>query len=128
MKRQITTLAVLAGLTLPAGAEDEQKKKEQPARPAVTKKTPDELPDGIARFNGMLIGRLVKKDVEKGTFILNVDAVPRVWRNSKAENQTNPRLGFEGYTASCAWRGGAGRDRRCAHGRYLRIESSRGFV
>ena len=34
----------------------------------------------------MLVGRLVTKDVEKGTFILNVDAVPRVWRNSKAEN------------------------------------------
>ncbi len=82
MKRQITTLAVLAGLTMPAAAEDEQQKKEQPARPVITKKTPDELPDGIARFNGMLVGRLVKKDVEKGTFILNVDAVPRVWRNS----------------------------------------------
>jgi hypothetical protein len=86
MKLQIAALAVLVGLTLPAAAEDEQKKKEQPARPAVTKKTPDELPDGIARFNGMLVGRLVKKDVEKGTFLLNVDAVPRVWRNSKAEN------------------------------------------
>ena len=86
MKRHITALAVLAGLTMPAAAEDEQQKKERPARPAITKKTPDELPDGIARFNGMLVGRLVKKDVEKGTFILNVDAVPRVWRNSKAEN------------------------------------------
>ena len=32
----------------------------------------------------MLVGRLVKKDVERGTFIVNVDAVPRVWRNSKA--------------------------------------------
>jgi hypothetical protein len=34
----------------------------------------------------MLVGRLVKKDVEKGTFVINVDAVPRVWRNSKARS------------------------------------------
>jgi hypothetical protein len=45
-----------------------------------------ELPAGIRRFNGMVVGRLVSKDVEKGTFVITVDAVPRVWRNSKAEN------------------------------------------
>ncbi len=44
------------------------------------------LPKAAQRFNGMLVGRLVKKDVEKGTFVLNVDAVPRVWRNSKAKS------------------------------------------
>jgi hypothetical protein len=69
-------------LSLPA-LGDEPKTQ---ARPPVTKKTADELPGGIKRFNGMLVGRLVKKDVEKGTFLVNVDAVPRVWRNSKAEN------------------------------------------
>ena len=44
----------------------------------------NEFPSGAKSFNGMLVGRLVSKDVEKGTFIIKVDAVPRVWRNSKA--------------------------------------------
>ncbi|MBC8351881.1 MAG: hypothetical protein H8E66_07820 [Planctomycetes bacterium] len=86
MRRLITTIAVFATLTFPAAAEDEQQKKEQPNRSTKTKNTRDDLPEGAARFNGMLVGRIVKKDVEKGTFIVNVDAVPRVWRNSKAEN------------------------------------------
>ena len=47
---------------------------------------PGKLPEGIHQFNGMLVGRLVSKDVERGTFVVAVDAVPRVWRNSKAEN------------------------------------------
>lgn len=86
MKRQIAILAIFAGLTLPVAAEDEPQTKEQPRRPPITKKTADELPDGMARFNGMVVGRLVTKDIEKGTFIVHVDAVPRVWRNSKAAN------------------------------------------
>ena len=50
------------------------------------KSTPDALPDSMQHFNGMLLGRLAAKDVEKGTFVVRVDAVPRVWRNSKAED------------------------------------------
>ena len=80
--KQLTAIALVAGMTMPVVADD--KEKEQ--RPPVTKTTPDELPSGIQRFNGMLVGRLVKKDIEKGKFLVNVDAVPRVWRNSKAEN------------------------------------------
>lgn len=45
-----------------------------------------ELPDGIKNFNGMLVGRLVSKDPEKGTFQVQVDAVPRVWENNKAKD------------------------------------------
>jgi hypothetical protein len=41
---------------------------------------------GVQRFNGMLVGRLVSKDVEKGTFVARIDRVSRVWRNSKANN------------------------------------------
>lgn len=89
MRRQLITLALLTSLELPAGAEEERS-KEQPQRPPITKKTADELPRVAQRFNGMIVGRLVKKDVEKGTFIINVDAVPRVWRNSKAEQSDWP--------------------------------------
>jgi hypothetical protein len=41
---------------------------------------------GVQRFNGMLVGRVVSKDVEKGQFEVTVDRVSRVWRNSKANN------------------------------------------
>ena len=44
------------------------------------------MSSGVQRFNGMLVGRLVSKDVEKGTFVAKIDRVSRVWRNSKAEN------------------------------------------
>ena len=84
-RNQIISVLLACFLSAPVGA-DEKKPDSPDKRPAITKKTPDELPAGIKRFNGMLVGRLVEKDVEKGTFILNVDAVPRVWRNSKAEN------------------------------------------
>ena len=86
MRRQMVITLILAGLTLPTAAEEERQEKAPTKRSPLTKKTPDELPDGMVRFNGMLIGRLANKDVEKGTFIVNVDAVPRVWRNSKAAN------------------------------------------
>lgn len=41
---------------------------------------------GFQRFNGMLVGRLISKDVEKGQFQIEVDRVSRVWRNSRASN------------------------------------------
>lgn len=44
----------------------------------------DPLPAELKNFNGMLLGRLVTKDVERGSFVVQVDAVPRVWRNSRA--------------------------------------------
>lgn len=85
MKRSLAILTLLAGLVLPVIAQ-EKTQKEEPQRAPVAKKTADALPEAALRFNGMIVGRLVKKDVEKGTFIINVDAVPRVWRNSKAES------------------------------------------
>lgn len=53
---------------------------------AELKTTPDEIPAAMKEFNGMLVGRLAAKDIEKGTFVVLVQAVPRVWRNSKSEN------------------------------------------
>ena len=84
MCKQFVMLVVLAGWAMPATAQENQ--QSPPASAAELKSTPDDLPEGIHNFNGMLVGRLAAKDVEKGTFLVRVDAVPRVWRNSKAEN------------------------------------------
>ena len=45
-----------------------------------------ELPDGMQKFSGMLIGKLVKRDIERGTFSVKVDYVARVWENNKARS------------------------------------------
>ncbi|XZE56180.1 M56 family metallopeptidase [Planctomycetaceae bacterium SH139] len=85
MKSQLSALAVLIGLSAPLVADEPQ--SQNPAQQlAELKSTPDELPAGIKRFNGMLVGRLAAKDVEKGSFVVVVDAIPRVWENSRAEN------------------------------------------
>lgn len=73
MIRRLLSLVMLAGLALPVLADE----------PAAA---PDALPAGIRRFNGMLVGRVAAKDVERGSFTLQVDAVPRVWKNSAAED------------------------------------------
>lgn len=88
MSRRLSTLAILAGLTLPAAAEEPQPRTDAKATVAAAdlKTTPDELPKGIEKFNGMLLGRLAAKDIEKGAFVVRVDAVPRVWRNSRAQD------------------------------------------
>ncbi len=88
MRSRVLTLAALCGLTSFAFA-DEPSASTRPAQvpdAAELKTTPDELPSGVLNFNGMLVGRLAAKDVEKGSFVVAVDAVARVWRNSKAEN------------------------------------------
>lgn len=81
-----TRVALLAGLAMPAAADEPQAKATTTAQTAVLKTAAEDLPDGIKNFNGMLIGRLAAKDVERGTFVLQVDAVARVWENSKAED------------------------------------------
>ncbi|MEY3172699.1 MAG: hypothetical protein RLZZ436_612 [Planctomycetota bacterium] len=70
---------------------DEPAKPEQPATTADKSATAQPadaqpLPDGLARFNGMLVGRLTQRDVETGSFVVEVDAISRVWENSRAEN------------------------------------------
>ena len=80
MRAYLTTLPILMVLTVPnlLGAADDSG--------ANLKTTPDPLPSGIRNFNGMVVGRLAAKDVERGQFVVCVDAIPRVWRNSRAEN------------------------------------------
>lgn len=86
MKSQLSAFAVLIGLTTPIVADDPPASDGPGPQATALNATPDELPAGIHGFNGMLVGRLAAKDVEKGSFVVVVDAVPRVWRNSKAEN------------------------------------------
>lgn len=77
---------VVLGVAASISADDATTKSPKTKDKAELKTTPDDLPKGMLRFNGMLLGQLAAKDVEKGTFVVRVDAVPRVWRDSKAEN------------------------------------------
>lgn len=85
MKLHLVVFAFLT-LTLPLLAEETAQTANKAQKNADLTATPDALPSGMRDFNGMLLGRLAAKDVEKGTFVVRVDAVPRVWRNSKAED------------------------------------------
>ncbi|MCO6453933.1 MAG: M56 family metallopeptidase [Pirellulaceae bacterium] len=87
LQRTIAPLLVLAGMNVAVTAEEPKTPAAgSQTQAAVLKTTPDELPEGIRRFNGMLVGRVAAKDVEQGTFTVLVDAVPRVWENSRAED------------------------------------------
>ena len=85
-----TNVLLLTSILSCSVAADEPTKS-TPATPAQapvadSSSDPQPLPDGIQRFNGMLVGRLLKRDVEKGSFVIAVDAVSRVWENSRAES------------------------------------------
>ncbi len=85
MTRPATTLALLAGLALPAAADDDKQTQESPARPAAARTIPEEPPQGLKGFNGVLVGRLVAKDIENGAFVVTIDAVSGVAPRNKAE-------------------------------------------
>ncbi len=42
------------------------------------------IPEELQNFSGMLIGKLVDRDIERGSFTVKVDYVARVWENNKA--------------------------------------------
>ena len=46
----------------------------------------DTIPQELQQFRGMLIGRMLQRDIEKGTFTVTVDYVSRVWENNQASN------------------------------------------
>ncbi len=55
--------------------------------PPITTDSPDEeseFPEGLQGFSGMLVGKLISKDIEQGTLTIQVTRVKRVWRNNKA--------------------------------------------
>jgi hypothetical protein len=81
----------LAAASFAFTSADEPAKSTTPAsaadKPVVSQPTDAQpLPDGLQRFNGMLVGRLTNRDVERGSFVVEVDAISRVWENSRAEN------------------------------------------
>ena len=84
--KSLLVIVVFVDLSLSVSAEEIPQKAANVQQKDALKSTPDVLPHGMHDFNGMLLGRLTAKDVEKGTFVVHVDAVPRVWRNSKAED------------------------------------------
>jgi len=88
MNRQLASMMLLTALTLPAAADDATDGKQPAAQAEVVplKTTTDELPAGVRGLNGMLVGKVAAKDAEQGTFTVRVDAVSRVWENSRAED------------------------------------------
>ena len=73
-------LALSAAVALAAPAP-ESARADEAAQPQVSA-----VPDGLHGFRGQLLGRLISKDVEKGSVILQVVRVSRVWKNNKAPN------------------------------------------
>ena len=84
MKRSTILLLFCIATPVSAGAGEDQKNQRQASSEMNDKEMG--FSAGVQRFNGMLVGRLVSKDIEKGTFEVTVDRVSRVWRNSKAED------------------------------------------
>lgn len=85
MHRPATTLALLAGLALPAAADENNRSQESSARPAPASTTPEQPPEELKGFSGLLVGRLVTKDVDKGAFVVTIDAVSGLSPRNKAE-------------------------------------------
>ncbi|MGB0597317.1 MAG: hypothetical protein ACPGLY_11565 [Rubripirellula sp.] len=89
MKFRIGTAVFLSSLVCLLIADEPQTVSSDQSQRSVLRKDPQPLPPEIQKFNGMLVGRLSAKDIERGTFVVNIDAVSRVWRNSRA---INPQL------------------------------------
>lgn len=50
------------------------------------KKAASAIPAGFRGFRGIFSGKLVSKDVEKGTLVVKLEEVKRTWRQNKAES------------------------------------------
>lgn len=83
MAHPISTLALISGLTFTALPETAV----VAATEAIAaEETPVAVPAEMQKFNGMIIGQMVTRDVERGAFTVKVDYIARVWENNKAEN------------------------------------------
>lgn len=77
---QSLVLGLSVSLPITHGGAEQPAAGQAAGQPAAT------LPEELRQFNGMLIGQLVERDVERGTFTVKVDYVARVWENSRARN------------------------------------------
>lgn len=84
MKRPAVILVLAVGLSPLSFLHAEEPEPESKPSPRVEE--PAGVPKDLQGFSGMLIGRLIRKDIEKGELTLAVDHVARVWRNNKAKN------------------------------------------
>jgi hypothetical protein len=57
----------------------------EPAELAKLKNT-KAVPSGLVGFSGQLLGKIISRDAEKGTVVLQIEKVQRVWRPNKAKN------------------------------------------
>ena len=51
---------------------------------AISSKDPIAVPESLKNFSGMMIGKLLERDIERGSFSVEVQFVARVWENNKA--------------------------------------------
>lgn len=102
VKNTLSALTIAAGLavpqTLPAAALPAagpasavvatsltpQDSATAPQQAAETTAVP--VPEELRGFSGMLIGKMVSRDIERGSFTVTVNYVARIWENNKAEN------------------------------------------
>lgn len=80
MKPILSTVAVLSGLALGPVADAQVDSQRTEAAAA----TPIAVPQELQEFSGMLIGKMVSRDIERGEFTVTIDHVARVWENNKA--------------------------------------------
>lgn len=85
MRRLIIQTGIVTGLFLsPFEAMQNSSFAIQESREAKEEATA--IPADLRDFRGMLIGQLVDRDIERGTFTVKVDYVSRVWENNKAND------------------------------------------
>jgi Zn-dependent protease with chaperone function len=99
MRSIVSTLTVLSGLAFAPAVDAQENATRKPATEAAA--APIAVPRELQQFNGMLIGRMVSRDVERGEFTVTVDHVARVWENNKAEqprSAVGKTLAVEGVT------------------------------
>lgn len=85
MNRSLALFALTAGLaSADAAAAEPPTIPSAPQPAAATAVDSASVPKSLHGFSGMLLGRLVARDVERGEFIVTIDYVPRVWKNNTA--------------------------------------------
>lgn len=84
MRDLISIPLVVAALTCSPnaiGLAQEAKPTPPPAKAA-----PQSIPAELREFRGMMLGRLVDRDIERGTFNVSIDYISRVWENNQSRD------------------------------------------